>query len=125
MHDPPQPRREIALRRRSSLRRLRRSLPRRPALLHHGTDRETGETRNLVGGAHDHHPERRRSPAINWPKLAGIATSTTLTPAYYPTVDHGFGNESKAFATSLATSILNDELHEFGGGLIHMIRHSK
>lgn len=65
------------------------------------------------------------SPAINWPKFAGIASSTALTTAYYPAVDHGFGNESKAFATSLATSILNDELHEFGGDLIHMIRHNK
>ena len=65
------------------------------------------------------------SPAINWPKLAGIASSTALTTAYYPAVDHGFGNESKAFATSLATSILNDELHEFGRDLIHMIRRNK
>jgi len=65
------------------------------------------------------------SPAINWPKLAGIASSTALTTAYYPTVDHVFGNEPKAFAMSLATSILNDELHEFGGDVIHMIRHKK
>lgn len=65
------------------------------------------------------------SQAINWPKLAGIASSTALTTAYYPTVDHGFGNESKAFAMSLATSILNDELHEFGGDLFHMIRRNK
>ena len=65
------------------------------------------------------------SQAINWPKLAGIASSTALTTAYYPTVDHGFGNESKAFAMSLATSILNDELHEFGGDLFHMIRRHK
>lgn len=65
------------------------------------------------------------SPAMNWPKLAGIASSTALTTAYYPTVDHGFGNESKAFGTSLATSILNDELHEFGGDLFHMIRRNK
>jgi hypothetical protein len=63
--------------------------------------------------------------AINWPKLAGIATSTALTTACYPTVDHGFGNESKAFAMSLATSILNDELHEFGGDLVHMLRRNK
>lgn len=63
--------------------------------------------------------------AINWPKLAGIASSTALTTAYYPAVDHGFGNESKAFAMSLATSILNDELHEFGGDLFHMIHRSK
>jgi hypothetical protein len=65
------------------------------------------------------------SPAINWPKLASVATSTVLTTAYYPAVDHGFGNESKAFAMSLATSILNDELHEFGGDVIHMIRRNK
>jgi hypothetical protein len=65
------------------------------------------------------------SPAINWPKLAGIATSTALTTAYYPTVDHGFGNESKAFAMSLATSVLNDELHEFSGDVIRLIRHKK
>jgi hypothetical protein len=64
-------------------------------------------------------------PAINWPKLAGIASSTALTTAYYPAVDHGFGNESKAFAMSLATSILNDELHEFGGDVIHLIHHNK
>lgn len=65
------------------------------------------------------------SQAINWPKLAGIASSTALTTAYYPTVDHGFGNESKAFAMSLATSVLNDELHEFTGDLIRLIRHKK
>jgi hypothetical protein len=63
--------------------------------------------------------------AINWPKLAGVATSTALTTAYYPAVDHGFGNESQAFAMSLATSILNDELHEFGGDVIRMIRRGK
>ena len=71
---------------------------------------------------------RRRTTAglaINWPKLAGIATSTALTTAYYPAVDHGFGNESKAFAMSLATSILNDELHEFGGDVFHLIRRNK
>ena len=61
------------------------------------------------------------SPAINWPKFSGIATSTALTTAYYPAADHGFGNESKAFATSLATSILNDELHEFGGDMLRLI----
>ena len=63
--------------------------------------------------------------AINIPKIAGIATATALTTAYYPAVDHGFGNESKAFAMSLATSVLNDELHEFGGDLFHLIRHNK
>jgi len=65
------------------------------------------------------------SQAINWPKFAGVVTSTALTTAYYPAADHGFGNESKAFAMSLATSILNDELHEFGGDLFHLIRRNK
>ncbi|HEV2577449.1 MAG TPA: hypothetical protein VGU25_09585 [Acidobacteriaceae bacterium] len=65
------------------------------------------------------------SPAINWPKFAGIATATALTTAYYPKVDHGFGNESEAFAMSLATSVLNDELHEFGGDVFRLIRRNK
>lgn len=65
------------------------------------------------------------SQAINWAKLAGIATSTALTTAYYPKVDHGFANESQAFAMSLATSVLNDELHEFGGDVLHLIHHTK
>ena len=63
--------------------------------------------------------------AINWAKIAGIATSTALTTAYYPAVDHGFGNESKAFATSLAGSILNDELHEFSGDVFRLIHRSR
>ncbi len=65
------------------------------------------------------------SPAINWPKIAGIATSTVLTTAYYPKVDHGFRNESEAFAMSFATSVLNDELHEFGGDVFRLIRRNK
>ena len=62
---------------------------------------------------------------INASMLLGYLGASALTTAYYPTVDHGFGNESKAFATSLATSILNDELHEFGGDLIRRIRRNK
>ncbi len=65
------------------------------------------------------------SAAINWPKVAGIATSTALTTAYYPKVDRGFGNESQAFAMSFATSVMNDELHEFGGDLFRLIRRNK
>jgi hypothetical protein len=63
--------------------------------------------------------------AINWPKIAGIATATALTTAYYPTSDHGVGNESKAFAASLASSVLNDELHEFSGDVFRLIRRNK
>ena len=65
----------------------------------------------------------RPPESINWPKLAGIASSTALTTLYYPTV--GFCNESNAFATSLATSVMNDELHEFGGGLLHLLHRKK
>ena len=61
------------------------------------------------------------SPAINWAKIAGIATSTALTTAYYPDHDRGLRNDSEAFATSLATSVLNDELHEFGGDVLRLI----
>jgi hypothetical protein len=61
------------------------------------------------------------SRAINWPKLAGIATATALTTAYYPKVDHGFGNETKAFVASVGTSMLTDELHEFIGDAMRMV----
>lgn len=60
---------------------------------------------------------------INWSRLAGIAAATALTTAYYPVVNHGFGNESKAYATSLGTAVLNSELHEFGGDIFHLIHH--
>lgn len=65
------------------------------------------------------------SQAINWPKFAGIATATALTTTYYPKVDHGFGNESQAFAMSLVSSVLNDELHEFSGDFFRLIRRNK
>lgn len=51
--------------------------------------------------------------AINWPEFAGIASSTALTNAYYPTRDHGFANGAEAFGVSLGTSILDNEFHEF------------
>ncbi len=63
--------------------------------------------------------------AINWPKLAGIATATALTTAYYPKVDQGFGNETKAFAASVGTSMLTDELHEFVGDAMRLVRRNK
>ena len=65
------------------------------------------------------------TPAINWPKLAGIATATALTTAYYPKRDDGFGNESKAFAASVATSVLSDELHEFIGDAMRLIHRNQ
>lgn len=60
---------------------------------------------------------------INWSRLAGIGAATALTTTYYPPVNRGFGNESKAFGTSLATAVLNSELHEFGGDIFHLIHH--
>lgn len=60
--------------------------------------------------------------AINWPKFAGIASSTALTDAYYPARDHGFTNGATAFGVSLFTSILNNEIHEFIGDGLRMVR---
>lgn len=60
---------------------------------------------------------------INSSRLAGIAAATALTTAYYPPENRGFGNESKAFGTSLATAVLNSELHEFGGDIFGLIHH--
>jgi len=53
--------------------------------------------------------------AINWPKLAAIASATALTESYYPPRDHGFANGAISFGISLWTSILNNEIHEFIG----------
>lgn len=60
---------------------------------------------------------------INSSRLAGIAAATALTTAYYPPVNRGFGNESKAFGTSIATAVLNSELHEFGGDIFGLFHH--
>ncbi len=63
--------------------------------------------------------------AANWPKFAGIASATALTNAYYPTRDHGFANGATAFGVSLWTSILNNEIHEFIGDGIRLVRHNR
>lgn len=60
--------------------------------------------------------------AINWPKLAGIASTTALTNAYYPARDRGFANGASAFGVSLFTSVLNNEIHEFFGDGLRMVR---
>jgi hypothetical protein len=60
---------------------------------------------------------------INWSRLAGVAAATALTTAYYPKENHGFNNESKAYVASLGTAVLNSELHEFGGEIVHLIHH--
>lgn len=61
------------------------------------------------------------SRAINWPRLAGIATATALTTAYYPKENQGFGNETKAFVGSVGASVMTDELHEFIGDAMRML----
>lgn len=63
--------------------------------------------------------------AINWPKFAGIASATALTEAYYPAQDHGFASRTAAFGESLGTSILNNEIHEFLGDGLRLLRHKR
>lgn len=63
------------------------------------------------------------NPAINWPNFAGDAVATALTNFYYPKEDHGFAKSADAFATSLATSILSNEVNEFTGDLFRLVRH--
>ena len=65
------------------------------------------------------------SRAINWPKFAGIASAQALANTYYPAQDRGFGNGAKAFGTSLWTSIINNEIHEFIGDGIRLIKHKR
>jgi hypothetical protein len=61
--------------------------------------------------------------AINWPKFAGIASATALTEAYYPAQDRGLGSRTTAFGESLWTTILNNEIHEFIGDGLRLMRH--
>ena len=65
------------------------------------------------------------SQAINWPKFAGIATSTAITNAYYPPRDHGFANGATALGVSLWSGILNNEIHEFIGDGLRLMRHER
>lgn len=60
--------------------------------------------------------------AVNWPKLAGIATATALTNLYYPQQDRGLGESLQSFGISLGTSVLTNELHEFVGDAVRMVR---
>jgi hypothetical protein len=62
---------------------------------------------------------------INWPKFAGIASATALTNLYYPAQDHGFAHCATAFGVSLWNSILNNEIHEFVGDGIRLLRHDR
>jgi hypothetical protein len=63
--------------------------------------------------------------AVNWPKVAGSAGAIALTNLYYPTSDHGFGNGAAAFCDSFFSSILTNELTEFIGDGVRLIRHNR
>ncbi|MGD0094879.1 MAG: hypothetical protein ABSB60_00170 [Terracidiphilus sp.] len=63
--------------------------------------------------------------AINWPKLAGIGSASALTNTYYPARDHGFANNASAFGVSLGTTILTNEIHEFLGDGLRMLRRDR
>jgi hypothetical protein len=65
------------------------------------------------------------SEAINWPKFAGIASATAITNAYYPARDRGFAQGAESFGVSLWTSILNNEIHEFIGDGLRLLRHDQ
>ncbi len=61
--------------------------------------------------------------SVNWAKLAGMGSATALTNAYYPPQDRGVGETMSAYGSSLASSVLTLELHEFVPDLMHAIRH--
>ncbi len=63
-------------------------------------------------------------PAINWPRFAGLASATALTNTYYPTRDRGFAHGAASFGVSLGTSMLNNELHEFIGDGVRLLKHN-
>ncbi|HEX9201044.1 MAG TPA: hypothetical protein VF865_15905 [Acidobacteriaceae bacterium] len=62
---------------------------------------------------------------INWSKLAGMASATALTNAYYPQRDRGVSPTISAYFSSLGTSALTLELHEFLPDVVHAIHHKK
>ena len=63
--------------------------------------------------------------SINWAKLAGMASATALTYTYYPDRDRSVGESFAAYGSSLASSALTLELHEFMPDVIALIRHRK
>ena len=65
------------------------------------------------------------SQAVNWPKFAGIASAAAVDNAYYPPRDHGFAKGATAFGISLWTSALNNEIHEFIGDGLRLVKHNR
>lgn len=63
--------------------------------------------------------------SINWANMAGMASATALTNAYYPHQDRGVERSFQSFGTSFATGALSNEIREFMGDAINFIRHKK
>lgn len=63
------------------------------------------------------------SSGVNYARIAGIASSTALTNAYYPEQDRTAGRNLSSFGTSLATSAGVNELNEFLSDAIHLVFH--
>jgi hypothetical protein len=62
---------------------------------------------------------------VNWAKLAGMGSATALTNAYYPPCDRGVTQTLSAYGSSLATSVLTLELHEFMPDVMHLLHHNR
>lgn len=60
---------------------------------------------------------------VNIPRLAGIASATALTNAYYPEQDRTAGRNLSSFGTSIATTAGVNELNEFLSDAIHLVFH--
>jgi hypothetical protein len=65
------------------------------------------------------------SAAANWPKFAGIVSAAALSNAYYPQRDRGPLNTTYSVLNSFATSVLNNEIHEFIGDAAKILHHKK
>lgn len=63
--------------------------------------------------------------SINWAKLAGMGSATVLTNAYYPPADRGVTQTLSAYGSSLATSVLTLELHEFMPDVMRLLHHKR
>jgi len=65
------------------------------------------------------------TPAPNWPKFAGVVSAAALSNAYYPQRDRGPLNTTYSVLNSFATSVLNNEIHEFIGDAAKIFHHKK
>ena len=65
------------------------------------------------------------SAATNWPKFAGVVSASALSNAYYPQRDRGPLNTTYSVFSSLGTSVLNNEIHEFLGDAAKIVHHKQ